>query len=167
VKARFEQEVLSCPYCGSVEIVFDSRDGVYVCAKCGSVVSRTFYEGIEQRAFEQKIPRTSGSYTDTMHDHGIGGTDIDIVGSRVKGNKSKWMSLRIVHAKARITKEERIIEKALRHLNAFAKGLALPDYVKETAARLLRKTVSGCNYKDKTVKVLAVASIYLALKYTD
>jgi len=135
-----------------------------VCAKCGSVVSRTFYEGVEQRAFEQRLPRTSGSYTNTMHDHGIGGTDIDIAGSRVKGSKSRWRSLKILHAKARTTKEEKIVEKALRHLNAFAKGLALPDYVKETAARLLRKTVAGHNYKDKTLKVLALASIYLALK---
>jgi len=165
MSTKYEQDVVSCPHCGSHEIAFDHIDGVYVCIRCGSVVGRAFYEGYEQRWFDTDLPRTSGSYTDTVHDHGIGGTDFDLSSGRVKvSDRTKWRNLRSVLVKSRTTKAERVVEKALRHLNMYAKKLDIPSYVKESAAKMLRKAVEGGNYKDKTLRNLAVAAIYVALK---
>ena len=72
--------------------------------------------------------------------------------------------MRSVLVKTRTTKKERIVEKALRNLNYYAKKLEIPDYVRETAAKLLRKTVEGKNYKNKTLKSLALAAIYVSYK---
>lgn len=162
---KYMHSSLKCSYCGSSEIVFDNQDGVYVCKKCGTVLGRAIYEGYELRPFDNGLPRTSGSYTDTVHDHGIGSTDFDIKTSRVRKNNSyKWKNMHSLLVKTRTTKKEKIIEKALRHLNYYAKILETPDYVRETAARLLRKTVEGKNYKDKTLKNLALAAIYISFK---
>ncbi len=162
---RYEHEALKCPYCGSTDIVFDYQDGVYVCTKCGTVIGRAIYEGYEIRPFDTTLPRTSGSYTDTVHDHGVGGTDFDISGSSIKySDRYKWKNMRSLLVKTRTTKKEKIVEKALRHLNYYAKKLEIPDYVRETSAKLLRKTVEGKNYKNKTLKNLALAAIYVSFK---
>jgi transcription initiation factor TFIIB len=161
---RYEHEELKCPYCGSTEIVFDPRDGVYVCARCGTVIGRVYYEGVETRPFDTALPRTSGSYTNTVHDHGVGSTTFDVSYKISVRDKYKWRNMRSLISKYRVTRKNRIIEKSLRHLNSYAKKLSIPDYVHETAAQLLRKTVDGKNYKDKTLRILALGSIYLALK---
>lgn len=153
-------ESYKCPYCNSVEIIYDSYSGIYVCSKCGSVLERIVFYGLETRSFEQTLPRTSGSYTNRVHDRGVGSTEFDIP----YWNKRKWSELSRVQKGVRVTRDQKIIEKALRLMNQYSKTLEVPNYVEETAACLLRKAVEGKNYKSKTLRNLALASIYFACK---
>lgn len=153
-------DTYKCPYCNSIEIVYDSYSGIYVCSKCGSVLERVVFYGLETRSFEQVVPRTSGSYTNRVHDRGIGSTEFEIP----YWNKRKWSELSRLQKGVRVTRDQKIVEKALRLMNQYSKTLEVPNYVEETAAYLLRKSVEDKNYKSKTLRNLALASIYMACK---
>ncbi len=117
--------------------------------------------GYEFRIYDNKqvLPRTSGSHTNRIHDRGIGDT-----GPKGRFRSEKWRKIKRAQKNTRVNRKEKIIEKALRHLNDLIRLLNPPSYVNETAAQILRKTVEGSNYKDKTLRALAAASIYLAYK---
>jgi len=152
-----------CPYCGSHNVVFNYIDSTYVCANCGSVIDKELYYGIETRPFDNTTPRTSGSHTYLVHDRGIGGTVVDV--ERLNPvDRYKWSNIAKEAVETRVSKKDRVVEKALRYLNTFAKNLEIPDYARETAAKYLRNAVVGKNYKDKTLKNLALGAIYVALK---
>ncbi len=157
---KYIHEQYKCPECGSSDsVIFDEKEGMYVCTRCGTVIKEHVPSmELEIRPFDVKIPRTSGSYTNKVHDRGIGSTEFD--GYR----NSKWREMIKLQKSVRVSKKERIVEKALRHLNQYARTLEVPSYVSETAAKILRQAVEGKNYKSKTLKNLAIASIYLAYK---
>lgn len=152
-----------CPYCNSNEIIYDSYSGIYVCGKCGSVLERVVFYGLETRSFEQTLPRTSGSYTNRVHDRGIGSTELGTLGIPYR-SKRKWSELSRVQKVIRVGRDQKIVEKALRLMNQYSKTFEVPNYIEETAAYLLRKAVEGKNYKTKTLRNLALASIYMACK---
>ncbi|RLG81086.1 MAG: transcription initiation factor IIB family protein [Thermoprotei archaeon] len=150
-----------CPECGG-KIVFDEGVYAYVCTKCGCVIEdRPVSYELEIRLFDNRIPRTSGTSTHKVHDHGIGSTELDV---STAGRGVKWHEIARVQKRARVSKKERVIEKALRFMNHYAKVLGIPNYVAETAGKILREAVEGKNYKNKTLKNLAIASIYVALR---
>ncbi len=157
---------LRCPYCGSKDIIFDHESNEYVCLRCGSVIEDRLVDyGFEHRFFENKevLPRTSGNYTYRIHDGGIGGTNIDIKTTRIS-KREKWKNMRRLQKKIRLDPREKTLEKALKHLNKLIELLKPPSYVSETAGKILRRTVMGKNYKEKTLRDLAAAALYLAYK---
>jgi len=159
---KFEHKDLVCPVCGSKDIVFDPDTSEYVCTRCGTVIDdHVIDHGYEFRFYDNKkiLPRTSGNYTNRIHDQGIGGTKIGYY-----GRNEKYRRMSRNQRKLRVNKKEKIVEKALKHLNDYIRLLKPPSYVNETAAWILREAVRGKNYKEKTLRDLAAASIYLAYK---
>ncbi len=159
-------EGLKCPYCGSKNIIFDYERNELVCADCGSVIEdRLIDYGFEHRFFKNRetTPRTSGNYTFRIHDNGIGGSlpDIHTVSFR---QREKWRKMSRLQKKIRSNNDEKILEKSLRHLNRFIELLRPPSYVSETAGKILKKALIGKNYKEKTLREMAAAALYLAYK---
>jgi len=50
---------MKCPYCGSTEIIWDSKGGNVVCANCGSVLDRVY---ITSTAYEEQVAQPSIQY---------------------------------------------------------------------------------------------------------
>lgn len=157
------QYTVTCPMCGSKDVILDPQLYVHVCRTCGLVIEEhPCSYGYENRVFDDKAMRTSGVETNKVHDKGIGSTEFEATYD-VK-DKLKWKTLERINKSVRVSKNERVVEKALRFLNQYARLLNAPNYVAETAAKLLSKTVRGKNYKSKTLKNFAIASIYVAYK---
>ncbi|ADI32303.1 transcription initiation factor IIB [Staphylothermus hellenicus] len=157
---KYEHTQLVCPYCGSRSVIFDYETNEYVCTRCGAVIEDHLIDhGFEHRYVDNfENTRTSGSYTFRVHDSGIGSTEFN---TRHTG---KWLNMSRLQKKIRVEKRNRIVEKALRHLNNYVRILNPPKYVSETAGMILQKAVNGKNYKNKTLKLLAIASLYIAYK---
>ncbi|MFW5940064.1 MAG: TFIIB-type zinc ribbon-containing protein, partial [Halolamina sp.] len=69
-------EILTCPECGSDEVVTDDDQGELVCDDCGLVLDeRQIDRGPEWRAFNhserQSKSRVGAPITETMHDRGL------------------------------------------------------------------------------------------------
>ncbi|OYT39243.1 MAG: transcription factor IIB [Desulfurococcales archaeon ex4484_58] len=160
----YEHETNKCPYCGSSSVVFDPQLNQYVCTLCGTViVEKVVYHGYELRVYDERVPRTSGSSTHKVHDHGIGGTEFSVKRGS-KAERNKWRNMRRMQKSIRVTKEEKIVEKTLRYMNMYAKILGAPNYVAETAGKILSEAVKGRNYKNKTLKNMAIAALYISYK---
>lgn len=165
---KYEHGLLVCPYCNRQAVIFDPDSNEYVCTHCGAVIEdHVIDHGFEYRLLDSHmvLGRTSGSFTNRTHDNGIGGTTfgrISVYSSPT--NKKKWSDIKRLQKSIRVEKKNKIVEKALRHLNDYIRILRPPKYVAETAGQILRKAVEGKNYKDKTLKNMAIASIFLAYK---
>ncbi|WP_440059872.1 transcription initiation factor IIB [Thermogladius sp. 4427co] len=159
---KLDSTVLTCPVCGSRSIIFDPSINAYVCPVCGTVLDdKPVDYGIETIAKDNSVPRVSGSFTHRVHDQGIGGTEITgRVIKHVKEGRS-WVARQ---KDVRVDKDERIVEKALKHLNELIKIVKPPSSVSETAAELLREAVKNKNYKEKTLRRLAVGALYISYK---
>ncbi|AFK50485.1 Transcription initiation factor IIB [Thermogladius calderae 1633] len=159
---KIETAVLRCPVCGNQNIVFDYSENAYVCPVCGTVLEeRPIDYGIETLIKDETTPRVSGSFTNRVHDRGIGGTEIaGRIVNHVKEGRG-WVARQ---KDVRVSKSERIVEKALKHLNDLVKLIKPPTAVAETAGEILREAVAGKNFKEKTLKRLAAASLYLSYK---
>ncbi len=167
IALKYEHIDMVCPYCGSSSIIFDPDSHEYVCTKCGAVIDdRVIDVGRDYRFFENELAvrRTSGAYTNRVHDGGLGATIVGGIRTTDKETIKKWREIRRIQKKARVTKKDRIVERALRHLNDYVRLLKPPKYVAETAGNILQRAVQGRNYKNKTLKMMAAASIYLAYK---
>uniref|UniRef100_A0A7C4NVB6 Transcription initiation factor IIB n=1 Tax=Staphylothermus marinus TaxID=2280 RepID=A0A7C4NVB6_STAMA len=151
-----------CPSCGSEKVIFDPKNYTYICENCGLVLEdHPCSYGLETRFADNRVPRTSGVETFKVHDRGIGSTEIDY--KQLK-DKTKWINIERANKGARISKSERIVERALRYLNMYAKILNTPNFVVETAGRILTIATKGKNYKSKTVRNMAIASLFIAYK---
>jgi len=159
---KIETAVLRCPVCGNQNIVFDYSENAYVCPVCGTVLEeRPIDYGIETLIKDEATPRVSGSFTNRVHDRGIGGTEIaGKIVNHVKEGRG-WVARQ---KDVRVSKGERVVEKALKHLNDLVKLIKPPTAVAETAGEILREAVAGKNFKEKTLKRLAAASLYLSYK---
>ncbi|MET1159779.1 MAG: transcription initiation factor IIB family protein [Thermoprotei archaeon] len=161
MSSQIAHEHERCPECGGI-VVYDPGLSAYVCGSCGLVIEdRPTSYALEIRLFEDRVPRTSGANTHKVHDHGVGSTELDV---NTVNREYRWVYLARIQKRARVNKRERIVEKALRYMNQYAKILNIPNHVAETAGKILREAVEGKNYKNKTLKNLSIASIYLALK---
>jgi transcription initiation factor TFIIB len=152
----------ACRFCGSGQIVFDESLNALVCASCGLVLDeKPVYNGFESGGKTDSAPRYSGAFTNRVHDHGVGGTEIaGSILSHVKSGRT-WAAK---HYDIRVDRSNRIVKKGLTELNELIKILKPPSSVQETAADLTSQTVKGMNYKEKTLRRIAAAALYLAYK---
>ncbi|MEZ0394349.1 MAG: transcription initiation factor IIB family protein [Desulfurococcaceae archaeon] len=159
MKNRVESTYMRCPSCGG-PIEFDPIDNVFVCTRCGFVVEEHAIDHSSEMFYQDRnTARTSGTYTFRMHDHGIGGTEI--AGS-LKRHLSQGRSWAVRQKDVRVSKDERMVKKALTYVNELAKLLGSPSYVVETAGSLVRNAVAGRKFKERTLYRLAAGAIYLA-----
>ncbi|MEM0377884.1 MAG: transcription initiation factor IIB family protein [Thermosphaera sp.] len=153
---------IACKSCGSTHIVFDENLNAFICTSCGVVLDeKPVYSGFESTGRTDSTPRYSGAFTNRVHDHGVGGTEIsgNII-THVKSGRT-WAAK---HYDIRVDKSSRIVKKGLTELNELIKILKPPSSVQETAADLTSQTVKGMNYKEKTLRRIAAAALYLAYK---
>ncbi|MCY0868054.1 MAG: transcription initiation factor IIB family protein [Desulfurococcus sp.] len=153
---------LRCRYCGSTNIIYDPEHDAYVCQVCGSVLDeRPAYQGYEGFSKSENTPRYSGAFTHMVHDHGVGGTEI--AGSFMKHIREGRGWVR-ANSEIRVEKKDRRLKRALQELNEYLRILDPPIAIRETAARLIHETVRGRNYKEKTIRRIVLAAIYLSYK---
>ena len=87
----YEEEQITCPECGSTDVVLDQTRGEHICRECGTVVEdKLIDDGPEWRAFtaeeRSKRSRVGSPTTITIHDKGLS-TVIDWRDRDVHGKK--------------------------------------------------------------------------------
>lgn len=153
---------LTCPHCGRSSILFDAELQAYVCSHCASVIEeRPLYMGQEVVDKEGNVARYSGAFTQRVHDHGVGSTEISGSLRRHIKQGRTWVARNI---DARIGKEDKRVVKALRGLNDLVRQVKPPKSVAETAAGILRNVSKNLNVKEQTLRKIIVASLYLAFR---
>lgn len=129
-----------------------------ICVRCGLVLDdRPTYAGSEGFPSDGYTPRYSGAYTNRVHDHGVGGTEIG--GASSKRNRLAYRQLDIL-----VDPKNKKLKRALTYLNELIRVLKPPTSVQETAAKLVRQAISGKNFKESTSRRVVIASLYLAYK---
>ncbi|MCD6488972.1 MAG: transcription initiation factor IIB family protein [Desulfurococcales archaeon] len=165
----YEHSSFTCPECGSKDIIFDYERGEYICMRCGTVIKeRVIDVGREWRIFRtdgdsNRKSRTGKPLTNALHDKGLTTT----FSPRARGSRRLKKTMRAIYKlqnEIRISKKDKPIVTGLRYLHKYAKELGLPSYVREDAARILRKALQKNNVKKKTIRAFAAASILLACK---
>ncbi|MEM1628402.1 MAG: transcription initiation factor IIB family protein [Desulfurococcaceae archaeon] len=155
-------EAMRCSNCGYCDVVYDDKLLAYVCIRCGTVLDdHPIYQGTEGFIKNGEAPRYSGAFTNRVHDHGVGSTEIS---GSIKTHLKHGRSWAIRHMDIRIEKEDRKVAKALRELNELTKRLNPPIAVKETAGAIIQKVIKNANFKENTIKKIIIAALYLAYK---
>lgn len=153
---------MECPYCRSIDIIFDAEFQIYVCQQCGSVVEeKPIYQGQEVFDKDGSVSRYSGAFTHRVHDHGVGSTEISGSLRRHIKQGRTWVARNL---DARVSKEDKKLVKALKELNELIKQIKPPKSVGETAAEILQRVIKDLNIKEQTLKRIVIASLYLAYK---
>lgn len=153
---------MKCPHCMTQNVIFDTQYQIYVCSYCGTVVEeRPIYQGYEPLNREEENPRHSGSFTYRVHDHGIGSTEIS---GNIKKHVKEGRKWAVVNVDMRIDKERKKVVRALRELNELIRRIKPPRSVGETAGEILQRTIDKLNVKERTLKKIVSASLYLAYK---
>lgn len=153
---------MKCPTCENTNVLFDTEFQIYVCPHCGTVVDeRPLYQGHESFEKEGSSPRYSGSFTHRVHDHGVGSTEISGDLRRHIKQGRTWVARNI---DARANKEDKKVVKALKELNDLVRRVKPPKSVSETAGEIIQRIMKNLNIKERTLKKVVVASLYLAYK---
>ncbi|AWR97800.1 transcription initiation factor IIB family protein [Acidianus sulfidivorans JP7] len=151
-----------CPNCKHESVIFDEERGEYICTNCGYVVEEDIVDqGPEWRAYNYQDrlerERTGSPLTLKVHDQGL---STKIGGGRVK-DKVKAIKLQRLHDKIRVSSKDKKLVTYLSKLNSEAAKLELQEYVKETAAFILRKLVeSGLSKRIDTYTLIAAVLYY-------
>jgi len=151
-----------CPAGGTHDPVFDHKDGVMVCRKCGLILMERLPElGKEWRAYssedEEARARAGGRNTTKVHDHGL---HTEIGFSRTKRLLS--IKLQKLNRKTRVSPSERKLVTFLSRMNEEASKLGLPESVKETAAQMMRVLVSKKLVNRIKPDYIVLATLYYA-----
>ncbi|MGC8953719.1 MAG: transcription initiation factor IIB [Desulfurococcus sp.] len=156
---------MKCPNCGGTNIIFDPDSNSYICQSCGFVFNeKPIYQGFEGFLKNNNTPRYSGTFTNMVHDHGVGGTEISGYFMRHLKQGRSWVR---VNSEIKVEKKDRKLKKALQELNEYLKLINPPPAVKETAAKLVHEAVKDKNYKESTLRKIIIAAIYLSYRIND
>lgn len=152
---------MKCPNCGSTNIRLDNERGQYICIDCGYVIEEDLVDqGPEWRAYNYQDrlerERTGSPLTLKVHDQGLS-TKISF--SKVK-DRVRAIKLQRLHDKLRVSAKDKKLVTYLSILNNEAAKLEVPEFVKETAAFILRKLVEGGLAKRIDVYTLIAAVLY-------
>jgi len=164
---RLEEEI-SCPVCGSREVIHDSNTGEVICASCGYVISTGMLDSSKDwRAFDsdEYIQRahTGAPVTPTRPSYGL---DTDITLTRTSLSRKTLQSLRRTHRHVSDPREK-TIEPALRRISSAAQSLNLPPETEEDAAMLYRMAARAGLVKGRSMDAMVAAVIYAACRRTE
>lgn len=160
-----ENEVMTCPNCGSTNFDRDSAAGEIYCRECGTVVEEDKMDTSGPRTFsaeDRKDKERSGSsITYTRHDKGIS-TEIGSGAMRnVSGEKrGQYYRLRKWHSRSSGSKS-RNLKTALRHINEIVNQLNLPTSVEEESARMYEKAIDEEVVKGRKIEKIAAAIVFI------
>jgi len=169
----FEDVRPSCPECSSA-LIFDTSCGEYICQSCGYVVmDKMVYRGHETHSNNigdrLKNVRGSGHTSFLLANRGlqteIGTSDKDYTGKPIScATAERIASVRRMHARLKVSSEERRIAKVLSWIDKICSKLHLPRSLSEAAAKIYRNYSSRNDTRGLSVAGNASASVYLACK---
>lgn len=161
---------LTCPECGSDEVVRDPRRGEAICASCGLVLSEDEIDpGPEWRAYDaadrEKKARTGPPTTELRHDRGLG-SQIGYSGDSVSGQtRRRFHRLRRYHQRATYQPgADRNVVRALSEIQRLTSVLSLPEAVAKTAARTFREAKQRGFLHGRSLEATAAAAVYAAAR---
>ncbi|RLF49236.1 MAG: transcription initiation factor IIB, partial [Thermoplasmata archaeon] len=174
-KESVDDEVHTCPFCGSTHLVIDYRRGETICQDCGLVIEDVYIDqGPEWRAFDmeqgEKRARTGAPLTYTVHDKGlsteIGWKNKDSYGKSIPTkNRAQLYRLRKWQRRIRVSNAtERNLAHALAELDRIASAMGLPRNVREAAAMIYRKAVTKNLIRGRSIEGVVAASLYAACR---
>ncbi|MDH5402832.1 MAG: transcription initiation factor IIB [Candidatus Heimdallarchaeota archaeon] len=170
-----KKTTVSCPDCGSAELIQDYNRGELICTQCGAVVDDMLIDDSpEWRAYssEERASRSRvGSPTTyTIHDKGlstsIGSEDRDAYGQKLSASKKyQFYRLRKWNTRSRIhSSHDRNLTKAMRELDRLSSQLSLPRSVKETGSIIYRKALQANLIRGRSIEEMIAAAIYAAAR---
>src|SRR5919197_996708 len=169
----FEDARPSCPECDSA-LIFDTPCGEYICQSCGYVVlDKTAYCGHETHSNNigdrLKNVRGSGQSSFLLANRGlqteIGTSDKDYTGKPIScATAERIASVRRLHARLKVSSEERRIAKVLSLIDKISSKMFLPRSLSEAAAKIYRNYSSRDDTRGLSVAGNASAAVYLACK---
>jgi transcription initiation factor TFIIB len=149
---------MKCPVCEEDRLIEDTITHQLVCTNCGYVPDEQVIDtGPEWRAYNAKDrlskERTGSPLSNNIHDQGLTTT----IGISYR-DKRKSLSLKRTQDKTRVSNGDKKLVTLLSILNEQSAKLNVPDYVRDTAATIIRKMVKekATNRIDKGVLVSAV-----------
>jgi len=159
---------MNCPYCSSENIRYDYERGQYICSNCGYVIDDNVIDsGPEWRAYnyEDRIvkERTGSPLTLKVHDQGL---TTKIGYGKVK-DKVKLLKMQRLQNKLRVSSKDKKLVTYLSVLNNEAAKLALPEYVKETSALILRKLIETGLARRIEMYTLIAAILYYSCQINN
>jgi transcription initiation factor TFIIB len=169
----FEDARPSCPECSSA-LIFDTSCGEYICQSCGYVVmDKMAYCGHETNSNNVgdrlKNVRGSGHASFLLANRGlqteIGISDRDYTGKPIScATAERIASVRRLHARLKVSSEERRIVRVLSLIDKISSKMLLPRSLSEAAAKIYRNYSSRNDTRGLSVSGNASAAVYLACK---
>ncbi|EWG07065.1 MAG: Zinc finger TFIIB-type domain-containing protein [Candidatus Aramenus sulfurataquae] len=159
---------MKCPVCNSESVRYDYERGQYICSNCGFVIEEGLVDqGPEWRAYdyEDKLEkeRTGSPLTLKVHDQGL---TTKIGYGRVK-DRVKLLKMQRLQNKLRVSSKDKKLVTYLSVLNNEASKLGLPEFVKETAALILRKLVETGLARRIDMYTLVAAVLYYSCQINN
>ncbi len=170
----YNMEEVSCPRCGSNEVVSDLEVGERFCSKCGLVIDEELINhGPEWRAFtmdeKESRSRTGSGTSYTLYDKGLSTVfhgDRDAKGNRLdSATKKKMNKLRRYDNRSKMDETwRRNLSIAMAELDRMAAKLHIPNSVKEQAALIYRRALREDLIRGRSIDAFVAASIYAACR---
>lgn len=164
------QTTISCLQCQFEHLIVDVESGELVCSKCGIVAEDKMQESnVQFRAKGNEIrgtePSSLASYDMDLSTM-IGVTDKDGKGNRIQPSiQSALFRLRTWDHRIQLHKnKDRNLKRAFQLLHTLKDKLNLSDVTIEKAAYIYRKALAKGMIRGRSGEVVAVASIYIALR---
>jgi transcription initiation factor TFIIB len=167
---------LTCPECGSLDIIRDNEKGEMICATCGLVLSdHRIDTGPEWRAFtsdeRDSRSRTGAPVSYAIHDKGLS-TLIDWRDRDGKGasfnakQRAQIYRLRRWQIRTRVHSSlDRNLAQAMTEIERLSSQLGLSQSLKEHAARLYRKLIAGRLWRSRSIDATSAAAVYAACRH--
>ncbi len=171
---KSENDLSTCPRCGSNGLVSDLQNGEMVCSDCGLVVDEGLVDlGPEWRAFtmaeKDNRTRTGLGMSYTLYDKGLSTVfkgDRDANGNRLNAKtKLKMDRLRRYDNRSKFDETwRRNLSIAMAELDRMATALYIPQSLKEQAALIYRRALKEDLIRGRSIDAFVAASVYAACR---
>ncbi len=171
---KSENDLSTCPRCGSNGLVSDLQNGEMVCSDCGLVVDEGLVDmGPEWRAFtmaeKDNRTRTGLGMSYTLYDKGLSTVfkgNRDANGNRLNAQtKLKMDRLRRYDNRSKFDETwRRNLSIAMAELDRMATALYIPQSLKEQAALVYRRALKEDLIRGRSIDAFVAASIYAACR---
>ncbi len=158
---------LTCPECGSKEILTDSSKGEKICAKCGLILNDSMIDTQQDwRAFDseelEKTARTGAPLTRMRHDKGIG-TEIGKSKAELfkvsAGKRGQYFRIKNWQ-KRLVSSKDRNYGYALSELERISSALSLPSNLQEEIGAMYEKALEEGLVKGRSIEAVIGSLVY-------
>ncbi|MBN2095170.1 MAG: hypothetical protein JW727_03925 [Candidatus Aenigmarchaeota archaeon] len=162
-----EEAGLTCPECGSEEIMEDSLKGEKICSRCGLILNDGMIDTQQDwRAFDsedlEKSARTGAPLTRMRHDKGIG-TEIGKSQAELfkvsAGKRGQYFRIK-QWQKRLVSSKDRNFGYALAELERIASALNLPRNLQEEVSSMYEKALEEGLVKGRSIEAVIGSLVY-------